>query len=246
MSASVHLVVDLHDPARVVVRLDRVRAPVHATREGRDDAASVRECLRVEPAVTRRREPVAAAQRDLAGRAGDRGDRAAADADVPRTHVRVGVVLRVAPGANLVPADAGLSLRTLSAGCAGAPAVPAGPERRLHRQAPAGRLRGRSPLALQRLAGGGREIGERDGAVLDLAGRRDQVVVGGGECAGGDREHCDEHPDQGDSLLQDRSSLNPGPSRYERREQRSARDLHAALAKITVARARRSDHDTMG
>src|SRR5262245_51898920 len=112
----VDLVVDLHDPARVVVRLDRVRAPVHATGEGRDHAAPVGDRVRVEPAVAGRREPVAAAERDLAGRAGDRRDRAGADAGVVRAHVRVVVVRRVAPRPDLVPGETGRTLLTLRPG----------------------------------------------------------------------------------------------------------------------------------
>src|SRR5262249_28107743 len=58
----------------------------------------------------------------------------------------------------------------------------------------------------ERLAGMRREIADLDGAVLDLAGRRDQVLLGG-ECARSDREHSDERCDQRDSLLQGCSSL---------------------------------------
>ena len=63
----------------------------------------------------------------------------------------------------------------------------------LGRLAPAGRPRRCCPLAPAVHVGGRREIGERDDAV-DRTGRRDQVVVGGGECAGADRKHRDERP----------------------------------------------------
>src|SRR5262245_46607869 len=58
----VHLVVHLHDPAGVVVWLDRVRAPVHAAGERCDHCAAVPDGLRVEPVVMLRREPVTAAE----------------------------------------------------------------------------------------------------------------------------------------------------------------------------------------
>ena len=55
-------------------------------------------------------------------------------------------------------------------------------------------------------------------------------VVPGGECAGGDREHCGDRGDESDSLLQDRSFRFPRPS-SERVGAACWPGFHAALAK---------------
>src|ERR1044072_7867139 len=95
-----------------------------------------------------RREPVAAANRHLAVRTGERGDSAPANADVARTRAPVGVVFRVAPGATLVAADAIRALRPLRPGVALRTLRPGRPEGRL--RAP-GAIQ---PLASTRRAGG--------------------------------------------------------------------------------------------
>src|SRR5262249_17433407 len=108
----------------------------------------------------------------------------------------------------------------------------------------ASRTRG-ALLAVQHLAGVERQIGERDGALLDLLGRSDHVLLGS-ECAGGDREHCDERGDQGECFSHVRLSLVPRPSISANEARGGIRPglLTRLSRETTVALGLRSDNDT--